>query len=314
MILLPRGNPVKEKIDPGKINLCDALGKLREGKFTGYLRFDVTTGTGIFIFETGRLISALFEEGNSRSIAYDAVTRVFEASMAGGASLDIFRLSPDLAMSIHALLHGNVLYRGQEIKLIDIKSLLTQLKEDRVSGCLRIYTQEHIALIFYRDGSPLGFFHDGSTDLETTADTSMSVARLPGAKIDVLTTSAAEETVLADLMESADISTLWNRELDKLHARRRRDEEAQSRNQEALEKEKREKLATLFRTVAEQAVGKIGIMLVDKEFEKVSTIDESALAAFYAGLSKAAKLVAGPSKIEQMLDDMKKGARNTLKS
>ena len=40
MVLLPRGNPVKENVNPGKVNLPDALDKLRQGKFTGYLRFD----------------------------------------------------------------------------------------------------------------------------------------------------------------------------------------------------------------------------------------------------------------------------------
>jgi len=313
MILLPRGNPVKEKIDPGKINLPDALHKLHEGSFTGYLRFDSENGTGILIFEKGRLISALFEEQQGRTIAYDAIARVFEISLSGGVNLDIFRLSSELAMSIHALLHGSVLYRGQALKLIDIKSLLGQLKEDRISGCLRIYTDEHVAMIFYREGSPLGFFHDGSTELETTADTSMSVARLPGAKIDVLTTSAAEETVLADLMESVDVATLWAREVDKISSRRRQEEELHSRNRETQEKERREKVAALFRTVAERHIGKIGVSLVDKDFERITSLDEAALNGFYAGLAKAAKLVAGPTKIETMLDEMKKGARGILK-
>lgn len=220
MILLPRGNPVKENIDPGRINLPDALRKLRSGAFTGYLRFDAAQSTGILIFEQGRLISALFEGGGAREIAYDAITRIFATSLGGGATLDIFRLSNDLALSIHALLHGHLLYSGQEIKLIDIKALLGQMKEEELSGCLRIYTQDHIALIFYRKGTPLGFFHDGSTDLETTADSSLSVARLPGAKIDVLSTTADEEYILADLMESADISKLWNREVEKIASHR----------------------------------------------------------------------------------------------
>jgi hypothetical protein len=137
MILLPRGNPVKEKIDPGRINLPDALRKLRSGAFTGYLRFDATRTTGIIIFEQGRLISALCEEGGSRQIAGAALGRLFGISLGGGTTLDIFRLSTDLALSIHALLHGHLLYSGQEIKLIDIKSLLGQMKEEQLSGCLR---------------------------------------------------------------------------------------------------------------------------------------------------------------------------------
>jgi len=222
MILLPRGNPVKEKIDPGRINLPDALRKLRGGAFTGYLRFDAAPGTGIIIFAQGRLISALCEEGEKRQIAAAALARIFAISLRGGASLDIFRLSVDLALSVHASLHGHLLYSGQVIKLIDMKVLLGQMKEEQLSGCLRIYSQEHVALIFYRQGNPLGFFHDGSTDLERTADISMSVARLPGAKIDVLTTSSAEEEVLDDLLASVDISRLWNSEVEKIASLRLR--------------------------------------------------------------------------------------------
>lgn len=313
MILLPRGNPVKEKIDPGRINLPDALRKLRNGAFTGYLRFDAPTATGILIFEQGRLISALCEEGGSRLIAYDAIARIFATSLGGGTSLDIYRLSTDLALSIHALLHGHLLYSGQEIKLIDIKALLGQMKEEKLSGCLRIYTQEHIALIFYRAGNPLGFFHDGSTDLETTADTSMSVARLPGAKIDVLSTTADEELILADLMESADISKLWNGEVEKIAILRQQNEAAEQLTQVSIEKERRNNLLQVFRSAAEAQLGKIGASLVEKEFEKVSALDDGSLERFYGAIAKSAKLVAGPSRIEQMLDDMRRALRSVNK-
>jgi hypothetical protein len=312
MILLPRGNPIKEKIDPGRINLPDALRKLRSGAFTGYLRFDAAQATGIIIFEQGRLISALCEEGGNRQIAATALARIFALSLGGGTSLDIFRLSSDLALSIHALLHGHLLYRGQEIRLIDIKALLGQMKEEQLSGCLRIYTQEHVALIFYRQGNPLGFFHDGSTELETTADTSMSVARLPGAKIDVLTTSADEEEVLADLLESFDISKLWNSEVEKIASLRLQSAEVEQRTQASIEKERREKLLQLFCSAAEAQLGKIGVSLVEKEFEKVSALNDVPLEQFYAAIARSAKLVAGASRIELMLADMRRHSRSVL--
>lgn len=314
MILLPRGNPIKEKIDPGRINLPDALRKLRSGAFTGYLRFDASQSTSIIIFEQGRLISALCEEKGNRLIAEAALARIFAISLGGGTSLDIFRLSSDLALSVHTLLHGHLLYSGQEIKLIDIKALLGQMKEEQLSGCLRIYTQEHIALIFYRQGNPLGFFHDGSTDLETTADTSMSVARLPGAKIDVLTTTADEEQVLVDLLESTDISKLWNGEVEKIASMRLRSSESEQRTQVSMEKERREKLLQLFRAAAEAQLGKIGVSMVEKEFEKVSALNEEALQQFYTTIAKSAKLVAGPSRIELMLADMRRNSRSVLMS
>jgi hypothetical protein len=214
-------------------------------------------------------------------------------------------------------LHGEVMHRGQDLQLIDIRSLLTRMRDEQRSGCLRIYSNEHIALIFYRDGKPLGFFHDGSTDIETTADTSLSVAREPGAKVDVLITRGDAEKSLADLMETANIAGLWNKEVNAHQRQREEQENATSRTLEMREGERRQKALALFQKTAQQYLGKIGISLVDKEFDRLKLngvpLGEAQLTGFYDNLTKAARLVAGPSRIELMLDEMKKGVRSLLK-
>jgi len=314
MILLPRGNPVKEKIDPSKVNLAEALKKLKTGGFTGYLRFDTGEGTGIVIFQEGRLISALFE-GQERLVAYDALAKVFSASLTTQSTLDIYRLSADLSLSTHALLHGDVLYKGQELKLLDIRSLLGKLKEDAINGCLRIYTEDRIALIFYREGNAVGFFHDGSTDIETTADTSMSVAKLPGAKIDVLTTKASENQNLADLMETADIGELWQRSQGEVSRQRQQQQDDTARAKQAEAGVQKEKVLDTLRATAEKHVGKIGSSLVEKEFAKVSgsgVLSEGSLELFFAALGKASKLVAGPSKVNAMEKEMRQQLKSLL--
>ncbi len=319
MILLPRGNPVKEKLNPGRINLPEAFHKLGAGKFSGYLRFDGPGGTGILIFEGGRLISALLETARERLIAYDAIARIFELSLAGGVTLDIYKLSGELALSIHALLHGDMLFKRQELKLIDIKALLQKLKEDSLTGCLRIYTEERIALIFYREGNPLGFFHDGSTELETTADMSMSVARLPGAKVDVLNMKSSAESQLADLMGSADLPDIWERTRSAMANQRRSRQEEVFRSIEMREKERRQKALAFLRSAAEGHLGKIGPSLVEKEFDKVSppgngALAEGSLTEFYQNLGRSARLVAGPTTVNVMVEDMRRGMASLLAS
>ena len=314
MILLPRGNPVREKVNPGKINMPDALGKLQKSNFTGYLRFEAAAGTGVIIFSSGKLISALYEDKGDRLIAYDAIARIFELSLAGLLVLDIYKLSTELSMSIHALLHGNTLYKGQELKLIDIKALLGKLKQDKMSGCLRIYTDEKIALIFYKDGNPLGFFHDGSTDIETSADKSMSVAKLPGAKVDVLSSGGADEIDLADLMASADLTALWKKAQELIVKDKQNKQQAESRDKEVAQKDRRIRLQSMLRGAAEKHIGKIGVQLIDKEMEKYipenADWTESMFGKLLDELSKAAKMVAGPSAIKSMIEDMKKIARS----
>jgi hypothetical protein len=317
MILLPRGNPVKENINPGKVNLADALGKMRKSKFTGYMRFDFPQGTGIFIYQRGRLISVLYENEQERLIAYDAIDRTFRDALIGTGALNIYRLSVELAYSIHTLLHGKMLHKGQDLRLIDIKSLLVRMREEKRSGCLRIYSIEHIALIFYRDGIPLGFFHDGSTDIETTADSSLSVAKEPGAKVDVLETWGDGENALADLMETADIAGLWGNAVAERRRQWQEQERAASRTLQMRESDLRQKTLVLFKQLAQSHLGRIGMLLVEKEFEKMGLdagpINESVLDGFYGNLSKSAKPVAGSSKIDKMLEEMKRGFKGLSK-
>ena len=78
-----------------------------------------------------------------------------------------------------------------------------------MNGCLRIYTEDRSAMIFYKDGNPLGFFHDGSHDIETSSSESQKIAGMPGAKIDLYSTQGVEELMGVDLLEVANIQSIW---------------------------------------------------------------------------------------------------------
>lgn len=307
MIFLPRGIPVREKVNPARINLPEAMGKLRTGSFTGYLRFDASQGTGVVIFERGKLVSALYvtSDGSERLIAYDAIARIFEVSILGNATLNIFRLSVDLAMGIHALLHGRYLYQAQDLKLVNLSGLLQQIKDEQVSGCLRVYAEDKVVLIFYDQGLALGFFHDGTADIVTTADLSKSVARLSGAKFDLLQTAYANDLMLADLMASADLGPIWQRTRKQLMEGRRQQEEKAVRSLEKQELRRQHSLV-LLKTIAEKHIGKFGVAQVDKAFGLVGKeMQAEEVSNFYVELQRLAKLVAGPKKINAMLAEMK---------
>jgi hypothetical protein len=56
---------------------------------------------------------------------------------------------------------------------------------------------------------------------------------------------------------------------------------------------------------------------VEKEFDRLklngTSLGEAHLVRFYDNLATAAKMVAGPGRIEQMLDEMKRGTRTLFK-
>ncbi len=309
MIFLPRGIPVRQNVNPARINIPEAMEKLRVGSFTGYLRFDAKQGNGIVIFERGKLVSALFIDSaaEQRLIAYDAISKIFEVAILGDAILNIYRLAPELAMSLHALLHGTYVYREQDLKLIDIRALLDKIKEEYFSGCLRVFAEDRTALIFYAHGDALGFFHDGSADLQITADLSQSVARLPGAKLDLLETKSIDDLVLADLMASADLGPIWQRTRKTLLRDRSQWEEAEIRSrQEELEGRRKQALTSL-KTIAGNHIGKFGVSQVEKAFAGVGLeMRKEEIANFFVTMEKLATMVAKPKKVASMLKDMKK--------
>ncbi|MCD6581468.1 MAG: hypothetical protein J7K90_06665 [Desulfuromusa sp.] len=309
MIFLPRGNPVRQKVNPARINLPEAMEKLRVGTFSGYLHFDAKQGAGVILFKSGQLISSIFvdKDETERLIAYDAIARIFEVSILGNAVLNIFRLSTDLVLGVHALLHGRYLQKGEDLQHLDVRAQLERIKNEGLTACLRIYAEGHTTLIFYDQGYALGFFHDGDTELESTTDISISVARLPGAKLDLLEIRSADEIVLADLMGSADLGPIWQRTRKLLLEERRKREETAVRSQEQNQERRRQHTLGIFKTIAGNHIGKFGVTQVEKAFAGVGPdLSAGEMEKFYVDLQRLARLVAGKSKIVTMITEMKK--------
>jgi hypothetical protein len=227
MVSLPKGKAVRQQVNPARINLPEAMVKLRAGKFTGYLRFDAQQGTGVVLFQGGKLISAVFfsSENASRQIAYDAIARIFEISIMGDARLNIYQVSADLVIAVHALLQGRYLYRGEDLKHFDVAAMLDQINAEGLSVCVRVYVKDRTTLIFYDSGYPLGFFHEGAIDFQQTADVAHSLAALPDARLDLVEIQNADQIVLADLMNSANLAPIWQKARNELLEERRQYEE-----------------------------------------------------------------------------------------
>ncbi len=310
MFLLPKGNPLFENLAVSKLNLPDVLTKLSNGTFTGYASFIFQSSTAILVFEAGKLVSVLVEGQNGkREAGFEALSALAELMVTtGSGALNVYKLSKDLTMCIHALLEGETLYKAQDLKLIDINSLLKKVKDDQMNGCLRIYTDEHSAMIFYKDGNPLGFFHDGASDIETSSTESQKIAGLPGAKIDLFSTQSADELMDSNLLEVTNIQKIWDTSVA-LHK-----SEIDKTNLDRQEREKKVvsmKLAELENTVKEivgEYVGRVGRGIVDKEISdnggNSCLIDADGTEKFMKGVERAAKLLVSGTNIKLMMEKL----------
>lgn len=213
MLRLPKGTPLFENIDAGQLRLDAVVTKLAHGCFTGYAAISFPHAIGIMVFQSGKLVSAVFENNaGARFSNFEALTALADQMLAGGgpSTLNVYRLSGDLTMCIHALLQGEVRYKGQALGLIDIKTLLERVKAEQMNCCLRIYTDSRSSMIFYKEGSPLGFFHDGSQEIEASPGESQQLTQDPAAKLDLYTTAGIDELMAHDLLELFNIASIWS--------------------------------------------------------------------------------------------------------
>ena len=215
MLTLPRSNPLYEHIDVQKINLPEAIKKMGAGGFTGYLGYASSSSEGYFIFIKGTLISILMLEGGLRKTGFEAVVSLFGTTLEKGGVINVYRMTVDLAACTHALLHGTEVIKPEPVRSLDLKATLGRMKQQALDGTILFSTPERSAMIFYKAGSPIGFYHDAAHEIETSPAESQRIAALPGAVVEIKSTPPVEELLLHNFLETLNIDRLWQASLSR---------------------------------------------------------------------------------------------------
>ncbi len=316
MFIFPKGNALYEGIPTTRYDPPLLIQKLRNNKFTGYARFVFAGTFSIFVFDEGRLLSAMLEQQSMRSGGLEAIAGTFDLLASEGGLMDLYALSPALARSLHVLLHGKSLYHGQEIRLIDIKGLLSRLRTEQFTGCLRIYCEERTALIFYRAGQALGFFHDGAQALQSSATESQKIARMPGAKLDVLA-AKDDDAPNYDMLSVVNIAEIWRLSSAKYATARTQLLKAAKEQAQERQRAHITKLVEHINVLCAEALGKMGTTAVTRSLDSIGGASSLASPeksdAFVVEIEKAARLLTSQSKTRSLVSDLHNAIHNTIK-
>jgi hypothetical protein len=88
--------------------------------------------------------------------------------------------------------------------------MLARIKSQDMNGVVHFYTTDRYAMMFYKNGLPIGFYHDGSRAIETSPDEPRKIAALPGARLEVRSTKPIEELMNYDLLQMVNLGKLWD--------------------------------------------------------------------------------------------------------
>lgn len=209
MLLLPRSTPLQEQLPVSRINLPDALRKMASGGFTGYLGYGSSNAEAYLVFIKGALISILLLEQNRRANGFEALNGLFRHAADGTGVINLYRMTTDVAICTHALLHGTTLTPPHKVANLDLKALIARMYTEQLTGTMLFTTPERSAMAFYKQGTPIGFYHDAARDVETSPLETQRIAALPEATVAVHTVSDLDTLLHHSFLETLNIERLW---------------------------------------------------------------------------------------------------------
>lgn len=309
MRFLPKANPLYEKISATKIVIPDVLEKLCKGGFTGYLSHSAPGFEACCIFAKGKLLCAVSSEGGRDKTGFEAIFQLFDKVFSAGGEINVYRMTADLAMCAHALAIGTRLFKGDDVRQVDIKGVLARLKGQELNGVVHFYTPERYAMIFYKDGLPIGFYHDGADSIESRPDESRKVAALPGARVDVCSTKPIEELMRYDLLQMVNLAKLWETAQSRHAAPRQKEEPPVKSAVSELSDQKLVELVEDIMEVASAYLSRVGREIIEKRIREAGgsslLFDDNKRAHFLTQVESDARAADSHARIDEMIDLMK---------
>lgn len=310
MHVLPKANPLYEKIPAHNIVPPDVLNKLAKGSFSGYLRYTDADFVADCIFVKGILICVSVCEKERERTGVEAFSLLFDRILSSGGEINIYRMTAGIAVCAHALLLGAKLINGGEVRRIDIKETLVQLRNRGLNGVVRFYTPKRSAMIFYKDGQQIGYYHDDAQTIEMSPEESRKIAALPGALVDVCSTKPTEELMRNNLLHMVNLEKLW--EAAQARQTTSRPKEAPDAEKIATDSPDDVKLQGMLEDLKEIAaayLSKEGRIIVEKRLQEAGgkqiLFDSEKTAAFIKQLEKEARSIDSNARIDEMIDLMK---------
>jgi len=310
MFLLPKGKPLVENFPISKLQLPEALDKLKNGRLTGYAAFDFPAAKCVLFYEEGKLVDALLRRDNTEQKGAETLNSLAELMiLSDSGSFTVYSFSKAINQALMALLCGNEIIRNQEMKQIDFRSLIERIKNERMTAALKISADQHVGMILYRDGETVGFFDDTGQTVGTTPGEVQNIASLPGATADLCILKIPEEQ-FQDLSAQVNIRSLWDSAKRGVFARsevtRTLPPQTAPANQLSPPTASGADVETAIFAIAHASLGKLGKTLAEKELSSAGGIsalkDKSRLGTFLDTIEKSSKLLASPNKIKEMRD------------
>ena len=198
MHILPRGKIIKEQLDTSRLKMPDALLKMCSNHFSGYLSFETEGSSAVICYMQGQIVAVLWQQADGRGCGErlcgeSALEMLFRVVQRDNCLMGVYRMEDDFVPYAQHFCHASVELQGQLVDLVEVERLVARVQREDFNGCLRLYSADHVVLIFYAEGKAQGFYRDGEMGLVTDVDVATSIVLDKLCLVDILRTDLVAE-------------------------------------------------------------------------------------------------------------------------
>lgn len=169
-MLLPKGDPIYERLDTAFTNLRELLRSLKDAKFYGYVEVRFPGYRGVLLCDAGDVVSASEEVEGQRRSGEGAIAGVLARAAERGGEITVIQLSADLVYHCAGLETSQAVHKDLSSDFTRLDKLLADLARSRHTGHVEVlFRNGGMGLIFFDEGEPVQSLC-GGPDEATIAD------------------------------------------------------------------------------------------------------------------------------------------------
>lgn len=150
-MILPRGNPLIEKINLSYADINIMLNNLEQDGFSGHLEFDCTSFKGNIFLIHGSTTNA-FEITGPREIHISNVSKILSKLKQDGVQVSAYVFSPQILAVISNAYAFNIVYENYYVKKNELIKVIKEIERDNITGFLEAPLKEGTFYLIFDGG------------------------------------------------------------------------------------------------------------------------------------------------------------------
>ena len=157
MMILPKERSIYANLNTSFTSFDELVADLQERALSGFVRLSFPGYQGVLFLVAGKLISALEEAGDSRTVGAAAAISIAERAAVKGRALDVDTGAAEVVALMARVIEARPLYKDLTSSFTSLERLFTKLQQDALTGYVEVILSGDagIAMILFEDGEPI---------------------------------------------------------------------------------------------------------------------------------------------------------------